>query len=71
MQTGGPGHAARASQPAHRTAWLYTPMKNCKLCHLSRVCNDLPWVCLLIPYLTVAVVAVALGWLFITQEMLA
>lgn len=45
-------------------------MKHCKLCHFSSVCNDLPWVCILIPYLTVAVVAVSLGYLFVTQELL-
>jgi hypothetical protein len=45
-------------------------MKNCKLCSLSRVCNDLPGVCILIPYLTVALVAVTIGYLFVTQELL-
>jgi hypothetical protein len=45
-------------------------MKNCKLCQLSRVCNDLPGVCILIPYLTIAVVTVSVGYLFITQEIL-
>ena len=46
-------------------------MKHCNLCKLSRVCNDLPGVCVLIPYLTVAVVAVTIGYLFLTQEILA
>jgi hypothetical protein len=46
-------------------------MKNCRLCKLSRVCNDLPGVCLLMPYLAVAVVAVSVGYLFVTQELLA
>lgn len=45
-------------------------MKNCKLCKYSKVCNDLPGICVLIPYVAVAVVAVALGYLFVTQEML-
>jgi hypothetical protein len=45
-------------------------VKNCKLCNLSRVCNDLPGVCILIPYATVAVVAVTIGYLFVTQELL-
>jgi hypothetical protein len=45
-------------------------MKNCKLCKYSKVCNDLPGICILIPYVAVAVVAVAMGYLFITQEML-
>lgn len=46
-------------------------MKRCKLCNLHRVCNDLPGVCLLLPYLTVTVVAVSVGYLFLTQEVLA
>lgn len=46
-------------------------MKNCNLCKLSRVCNDLPGVCILMPYLAVAVVAVMVGYLFVTQELLA
>jgi hypothetical protein len=45
-------------------------VKNCKLCNLSRVCNDLPGVCILIPYAAVAVVAVTIGYLFVTQELL-
>ena len=45
-------------------------VKNCKLCKYSKLCNDLPGVCVLIPYLAVAVVAVAMGYLFITQELL-
>ncbi|MFE8032460.1 hypothetical protein [Thiohalocapsa marina] len=45
-------------------------MKRCNLCRLSRVCNDLPGVCILIPYLTIAVVTVSLGYLFVTQEMM-
>jgi hypothetical protein len=45
-------------------------MKNCTLCRYSKVCNDLPGVCVLLPYLAVAVVAGALGYLFVTQELL-
>jgi len=45
-------------------------MKHCKLCRYSKLCNDLPGVCMLIPYIAVAVVAVAVGYLFITQELL-
>ncbi len=45
-------------------------MKSCNLCRFSKVCNDLPGVCILIPYLAIAVVVVALGYLFVTQEML-
>jgi hypothetical protein len=45
-------------------------VKNCKLCKYSKVCNDLPGICILIPYLAVGVVAIALGYLFITQELL-
>jgi hypothetical protein len=45
-------------------------VKNCKLCKFSKLCNDLPGVCVLIPYVAVAVVAVAIAYLFITQELL-
>jgi hypothetical protein len=34
------------------------------------LCNDLPGVCILIPYIAVAVVAVVMGYLFITQELM-
>jgi hypothetical protein len=46
-------------------------MKNCNLCKLSRVCNDLPGFCILMPYVAVAVVTVTVGYLFLTQEVLA
>lgn len=46
-------------------------MKSCKLCKLSRHCNALPGFCMLLPYLTVAVLAIAIGYLFVTQEILA
>jgi len=46
-------------------------MKKCNLCRLKDVCNDLPGVCLLIPYLAVIVVTVSVGYLFVTQELLA
>jgi hypothetical protein len=45
-------------------------VKNCKLCSYSKLCNDLPGVCMLIPYVAVAVVTVAIGYLFITQELM-
>jgi hypothetical protein len=45
-------------------------VKNCKLCKYSKVCNDLPGICILIPYLAIAVLAVVLGYLFVTQELL-
>lgn len=43
-------------------------MKNCKLCGFSRLCNDLPGICIVIPYMTIAVVVVAVSYLFFTQE---
>ncbi|MCF7978425.1 MAG: hypothetical protein K9L82_10460 [Chromatiaceae bacterium] len=46
-------------------------MKNCKLCRLSRHCNDLPGVCILMPYFAVIVLTVSIGYLFVTQEVLA
>ncbi len=45
-------------------------MKNCKLCRFSRVCNDLPGICILIQYAAVAVLVVSLGFLFVSQEVL-
>ena len=45
-------------------------MKNCKLCKYSRVCNDLPGICVLLPYVAIAVVVGTVGYLFITQELL-
>jgi hypothetical protein len=45
-------------------------VKNCKLCWHSKLCNDLPGVCVLIPYIAVVVLAVAMAYLFITQEIL-
>ncbi len=45
-------------------------MKNCKLCRFSKLCNDLPGVCILVPYVAVAVVAVSMVYLFVTQELM-
>lgn len=45
-------------------------MKNCKLCRYSKVCNDLPGICILVPYVAIAVVVIALIYLFVTQELL-
>ena len=45
-------------------------MKNCKLCRYSKICNDLPGICVLIPYVAIVVVAVSMGYLFITQELM-
>ncbi|MCG7875252.1 MAG: hypothetical protein JAY75_23380 [Candidatus Thiodiazotropha taylori] len=45
-------------------------MKNCKICRFSKVCNDLPGICILFQYLTVVVVIVSIGILFVTQEIL-
>ncbi|WP_186343047.1 hypothetical protein [Allochromatium palmeri] len=45
-------------------------MRSCKLCKYSRFCNDLPGICILLPYVAIAVVTVALGYLFVTQELI-
>jgi hypothetical protein len=45
-------------------------VKNCKMCRYSKLCNDLPGVCVLIPYFAVAVVFVAVVYLFVTQELM-
>ncbi len=44
-------------------------VKNCKMCRYSRLCNDLRGVCVLIPHIAVTEVAVAMAYLFITQEL--
>jgi len=46
-------------------------MKNCKLCGFSKVCNDLPGICIIMQYAAVAVLVGALGFLFISQEFLS
>jgi hypothetical protein len=43
-------------------------MKKCKLCKYSKFCNDLPGICVLMPYVAIAAVVVSLGYLFVTQE---
>ncbi|WP_170286785.1 hypothetical protein [Thermochromatium tepidum] len=45
-------------------------MKSCKLCKYSQICNDLPGICILLPYVAIAVVTVALAYLFVTQELI-
>ncbi len=45
-------------------------MRGCKLCRYSAVCNDLPGVCILVIYATIAIVVAALLYLFVTQELL-
>lgn len=45
-------------------------MRGCKLCRYSQICNDLPGICILVPYVAVAIVALALGYLFVTQELI-
>jgi hypothetical protein len=44
-------------------------MKNCKLCRYSKVCNDLPMICILLPYVAIAVVVISVSYLFVTQEL--
>lgn len=46
-------------------------MKNCKLCRFSKVCNDLPGICILFQYAAVAVLVLSLGYLFLSQEILS
>lgn len=45
-------------------------MKNCRLCGFSKVCNDLPVICIVIPYVAIAIILIAVGYLFVTQEIL-
>ena len=46
-------------------------MRKCKLCRLSEACNDLPGICIMLQYTAVAVLMAALGFLFVTQELLS
>ena len=61
------GEPNRHSHTDERTERL---MRSCKLCKYSRICNDLPGICILLPYVAIAVVTVALGYLFVTQELI-
>jgi hypothetical protein len=67
----GAGRDGGPEPPRLQDEGALSVMKNCKLCKLSNVCNDLPGVCILIPYLTTAIVVVSVGYLFVTQEILA
>ena len=64
-------HAVRSCHGEPTSAVWGAIMKNCKLCGFSRVCNDLPGFCVLLQYAAVFVLVAALGYLFITQELLA
>jgi len=46
-------------------------VKNCKLCRLSTVCNDLPGICIIVQYVAVVGIVGFLAYLFITSELLA
>ncbi len=46
-------------------------MKNCKLCRFSKLCNDLPAICILIQYVAVGILLASLGYLFLSQELLS
>jgi len=45
-------------------------MKNCKLCGLSKFCNDLPGVCISLQMVAVLTVIGVITYLFVTQELL-
>jgi hypothetical protein len=45
-------------------------MKKCKLCRLSKSCNDIPGFCIIMLYATVLIVVGGLGYLFVTQELM-
>jgi len=45
-------------------------MKNCKLCGLSKFCNDLPGVCISLQMVAVLTVVGVITYLFVTQELL-
>jgi len=43
-------------------------LRNCQLCRLSKVCNSLPGICILMQYVALAVLIGTLGYLFFTQQ---
>jgi hypothetical protein len=45
-------------------------MRGYELCPYSKVCNDLSGVCILLIDVAIVVVVTALGYLFVTQELL-
>jgi len=45
-------------------------LRNCKLCRFSKVCNDLPGICIILQYAAVAILIGALGFLFVSQQLL-
>ena len=46
----------------------YATLRNCKLCRLSKVCNSLQGICILMQYATLPVLIGTLGYLFFTQQ---
>ncbi|MCW8944133.1 MAG: hypothetical protein OQL27_05110 [Sedimenticola sp.] len=46
-------------------------MKNCKLCGFSKACNSLPGICIILQYVSIAVLVSVMGYLFVTQELLS
>lgn len=64
LSAGPPGQGAASLLQSLRCG----KVKNCKLCRFSGLCNDLPGVCIVIPYMTIAVVVIAVSYLFFTQE---
>lgn len=45
-------------------------VRNCKLCGLSKFCNDLPGFCIFLQMVAVVTMVGVLAYLFVTQEML-
>jgi hypothetical protein len=45
-------------------------VRNCKLCGLSKFCNDLPGFCIFLQMVSVVTMVGVLAYLFVTQEML-
>ncbi|MCW8946714.1 MAG: hypothetical protein OQK80_04530, partial [Sedimenticola sp.] len=43
-------------------------LKNCKLCGFSKACNSLPGICIILQYVSIAVLFSVMGYLFVTQE---
>ena len=45
-------------------------VRNCKLCGLSKFCNDLPGFCIFLQMVAVVTMVGVLAYLFVTQEIM-
>ena len=48
-----------------------TFLKNCKSEVPGKLCSGIPGMCIVLQYVAVALLAIVLGYLFVTQELMA